>query len=128
MNIRKILSIAVPTLVLGSAARADLLFTPPLDPGGTADKVLECHIVNVSNAVRRVRIQVLSADGRVIRSTVTFPLLPMQSSLNAANGLEVVPAPGYCKFAVDSSKSAVRAAAVIRGGDEPVTTAALPAE
>ena len=103
------------------------LFTPPLDPGGTESRVLECHILNASDDVVVVRIQVLSVndDNRLIRETVDFPLRPFQTSLIAATGLE---APRFCRFIVHGPKNAVRASAVVRNGaEDPVTTAALPA-
>jgi hypothetical protein len=128
MSLRTTLTIAVLTLVLSGTAHAAVLFTPPLDAGGTSDKVLECHIVNVHHTTSTVRIQVLDINGNTIRDTGTFPLLPGQASLTAGDGLE---APWYCKFTVSGTGTTaadkVRASAVVRGGTPPVTTATVPA-
>ena len=82
------------TLVLSSAARADVPVTPPLVAEG--DNVLDCYLANVGKVARKVRIEAVTREGKTVQAG-TPTLQPGQE--------EVVRTPAsllarYCRFTV----------------------------
>ena len=67
-----VLGLAGPLLWSGGAG-AEVLFSPPLVAEG--NRVLDCYLANVGNVTRQVKIQVITAQGEVVK-TVNATLDP----------------------------------------------------
>jgi hypothetical protein len=103
-----------------SVASAEVLISPPLVAEGV--RVLDCYLVNVSDAARAVRIEALTAKGQVVK-TVNTTLAPgAEDVARAASGLLA----RYCRFTVPSRKSDYRASILVRQ-DGIGAISALPA-
>jgi hypothetical protein len=94
MTAKKLVLALAATLVLGAAARADVLITPPLVAEG--DNVLDCYLANVGKTARKVRIEAVTKEGKTVQAG-TPTLQPGQE--------EVVRTPAgllarYCRFTV----------------------------
>jgi hypothetical protein len=124
MATKKSLALALGTMLVwgGTAAAADVLFSPPLVPEG--QNTLDCYLVNVSNAPRQVKIEVFSRDGNVVKGgTITTTLGPGREDVARATADLL---PRYCKFTVQGKRQNFRASVLVR--DETVgAISALPA-
>jgi hypothetical protein len=97
------------------------LFTPPLVPQG--ENVLDCYLVNVSDAQRQATIQIFNRDGLVVQSVETT-LNPGHEDVARAAASQL---PRYSKFVVQGRREFFRASILIR--QEGVgAISALPAE
>ena len=92
----------------GSRPGGDI-FTPPLFPDGESQ--IDCYLVNVSNEVRHVTIEVLNRDGELVREPVVVALYPGTEEVASAPASDK---PRYCKFVVDGTRSNVRASILVR--------------
>jgi hypothetical protein len=96
-------------VLMAGVAQAVTLFTPPLFPDG--DSQIDCYLVNVSNEVRHVTIEVLNRDGELVREPVVVVLYPGTEEVASAPASDK---PRYCKFVVDGTRSNVRASILVR--------------
>ena len=105
-------------------AHATELFSPGLPASGT--QMLECRIVNVTNAAQTVTTQGFDSTGTAATSEITQTLAPGE-----ARGIAIpaVAAAIYCKFTVKGSANGFRASidVVDTSQTSPVITVALPA-
>jgi hypothetical protein len=91
-----------------AAASAEVLISPPLVAEGP--RFLDCYLVNVSPYTRKVKIEVLTAKGKVVR-TVNVQLDPGEEDVARADSALLG---RYCRFTVPSRKSDYRASVLVR--------------
>lgn len=113
------------------------LFTPPLQfcgviCGGASEvQSFVCHLANVSNSSRTVRLQIIDPAGEVHEDSGNITLLARRGKTIST----AVSNRYYCKFTVHGPKTDVRGAATISEITDPPTTlgesrdlVALPAQ
>jgi hypothetical protein len=108
MPARKIVLAAGLLLLCGTAARADVLITPPLVAEG--DNVLDCYLANVGPGKKNVRIEAITAEGEVAKFLNTT-LEPGQEKVVRTTAEE---AARYCKFTVSGAGKNYRGSVLVR--------------
>ena len=117
----KMTAAAVLALLGSAAADAATLVSPPLVAEG--GNVLDCYLVNVGDKPRRVLIEAISKEGKVVQSVPTT-LEPGQEDVARADPNDL---PRYCRFTVSGPRADFRASILVRQ-DGVGAISALPAQ